>query len=163
MTSDTSKPEPKQIYIKAFTSLWQLENAVRDLNGKDLAAYEISILGKTKQFNRDTDRRTTNNTNFLEAYWKKTLYHTVSFANLFNPQLGNIFVVGTLASTFLYQLDGKTLGMLSAGPYGILRGIGATEAQVLTHLQMLTEGKYLLIFRGTDAVLEDYKRTFEKK
>lgn len=141
-----------------FPSLKQLENALHSLNGKALINYEVSILGKTDQFYRDTDLDTQNNIDRIEAYWKKSLYQSVAFGSLHNPQLGNIFIVGVLAPTFLYQLEDKTLGMLSAGPYGILRGIGATEAQVLTHLQLLIEGKYLLILRGTNVEIDNYKR-----
>jgi len=161
MTTDISNTEPKQVYFKAYTHLSQLEAALEHLNNEDLVKFEISILGKFDQFYRDRNIDASENSGIIKTYWKQT-YGSLTYASLNNPQFGDLFIVGSLASTFLYEIDGKPLGMLSAGPNGIFRGIGATEAQVNINLKMLNIGDYLLIFRGVEADLEDYKRLLEE-
>lgn len=161
MTAAISKNEPKQVYFKAFTHLSELEKALKHLNNEEIIKFDISILGKFDRFYLDTGLEALKHNGAIKAHWQEA-YSTMAYANLFNPQFGNIFIVGSLASTFLYKIDGKTLGMLSAGPNGIFRGIGATEAQVNTHLKMLMSGNYLLVFRGTKTDLEDYKRLLEE-
>ena len=94
-------------------------------------------------------------------YWKNMLDHTIAFDSLKNPEIGDIFIVGALTSTFLNKVDGKTLGMLSVGPYGILRGIGASESQANIYLKLLKNGRYLLIFRGNIEEIDEYKRISE--
>lgn len=161
MTSDTYNA--KQVYFEAFTHLSLLENALKHITEEDVANFQISILGKVSEFYLDKDTEISKDMNALKIYWEKVLGNTIHFGVFHNPEIGNIFIVGTLASSFLYKIDGKTLGMLSAGPYGILRGIGGSDAQVATHLKMLNDGNYLLIFRGTGADLENYKRLLEEK
>lgn len=161
MTADISNIQPKQVYFKAYTHLSQLEDALKHLNNEDLIKFEISILGKFDQFYLDRNIEASEHNGIIKTYWKET-YNSLTYASSNNAQFGNLFIVGSLASTFLYKIDGKTLGMLSAGPNGIFRGIGATEAQVNINLKMLNIGNYLLIFRGIEADLEDYKRLLEE-
>lgn len=162
MATETYNAKQKQIYLKAFAHLSLLENALKNIKEENLTKFQISILGKVSQFYRDKDIEVSKDTDAIKIYWEKNLDNTIAYGSLYNPQLGNIFIVGPLVPTFLYKLDGKTLGMLSAGPYGILRGIGASEKQVTSHLEMLNKGKYLLVFRGMEADLKDYKRLLEK-
>lgn len=162
MTAAISKNEPKQVYFKAFTHLLQLEKALKHLNNAELIKFEISILGKFDQFYLDKDIETSEPNGAIKAYWQEA-YSNMTYASLNNPQFGNLFIIGSLASTFLYKIDGKTLGMLSAGPNGIFRGIGASEAQVNSHLKLLNIGNYLLVFRGVETDLKDYKSLLEEK
>lgn len=153
----------KRIYFEAYAHLSLLENAINHIKEKDVTNFQISIVGKISKFHLDKDMEVSENTDAIEMYWGKIFNNSLAYGSLYNPQMGEIFIVGTLASSFLYEIDGKTLGMLSAGPYGILRGIGGSERQVTTHLKMLNNGSYLLIFRGSEADLENYKRILEEK
>lgn len=157
MTADIPKTEPKRVLFKAFAHLSQLEDALKHLNNEDLVKFEISILGKFDSFYLDRNIEISDHNDAIKKYWKKT-YATMAYGSLYNPQFGNLFIVGNLASTFLYKIDGKTLGMLTEGPNGIFRGVGASLKQISTHLKMLNLGSYLLIFRGIEIDLEDYKR-----
>lgn len=168
MTAYISKTEPKEVFFLAYTHLTQLENALKHLNNEELIKFEISVVGNFEQFNLDRHiarlsdgQEISEHNGVIKTYWKET-YGSMAYASLFNPQFGNIFIVGNLASTFLYKIDGKTLGMLSAGPDGIFRGIGASEEQVKINLKNLDIGNYLLIFRGIGGDLEDYKRLLEE-
>lgn len=162
MTPGTYNAKRKKVYFKEYANLPLLENALKHLNKEEHINFEISILGKVSQFYLDKDIEVSEDTDILKTYWEKVLGNKNNFGVFHNPEIGNIFIVGALVPTFLYKLDGKTLGMLSAGPYGILRGIGASEAQVVIHLKSLHKGSYLLIFRGVKADLENYKRLLEE-
>ena len=162
MTSESSNAEQKQIYLKAYQHLPELESALKAIKEEVPTGFQISILGKVVQFYRDKDLKTSTDTDTIKTYWETTLNKTIAFGSLYNPEIGDVFIVGALASTFLYELNGKTLGMLSVGPYGILRGIGGSAAQVTAHLKMLKDDNYLLIIRGIKKELENYKRILEE-
>jgi hypothetical protein len=163
MTTGIYNAKQKEVYFKEYANLSLLENSLKHLNKTDLTKFEISILGKVAQFYLDRDLKVSKDTDTLKIYWEKVLDNTIDFGILHNPELENIFIVGALASTFLYEVDGKALGMLSSGPYGILRGIGASEAQATSLIKTLNNGNFLLIFRGTETDLENYKRLLEEK
>lgn len=165
MTTVTSNANQKQVYFKAYAHLALLENALRHIKveEEDVASFQISILGKVAQFHLDKNNEFPKSTEALKSYWKKKFENTTDFGSYSNPELGNIFIVGPLASTFLYEVDGKALGMLSSGSFGILRGIGASESQAASLIKTLNNGHYLLIFRGTQPDLENYKRILEEK
>lgn len=163
MTTVSYNRNQKQIYFKAYTHLSLLENALRNIKEEDIKNFQISILGKVAQFHLDKNNEVPKDTDSLKLYWEKIYGNTTNFGSFNNPEIGNIFIVGALTSNFLYEVDGKALGMLSSGPYGILRGIGATESQAAAHLKVLNNGTYLLIFRGTETDLENYKRILEEK
>ncbi len=163
MTAASYNANQKQIYFKAYAHLSLLENALKNIKEEDVKNFQISILGKVAQFLLDKNIEVPKNTDVLKLYWGKIFGNTTNFGNFSNPEIGNIFIVGALASTFLYEVGGKALGMLSSGPYGILRGIGASESQAAAHLKILNNGNYLLIFRGSETDLENYKRILEEK
>lgn len=100
------------------------------------------------QFYQDKNFEFTKNMDPLRLYWKDNLNNTAEFGSLYNSEIGNIFIVGTLSTLFLEKVDRKTLGMLSVGPHGILRGVGASEEQATNYLQLLRNGSYLLVFGG---------------
>ena len=122
---------------------------------------KISVLGKASQFYRDQNIEVPLDPDAIKTYWKDVLGATINFGSFINPDLGNVFIIGALAPTFLYELDGKSLGTLSAGLYGILRGIGASETDVAMHLKALYENNYVLILRGLGNELENYKKILE--
>ena len=72
----------------------------------------------------------------------------------YNPEIGYIFVIGPLTSIFLNDLEGKILGAISAGPYGILRGLGISSKEATAHIEALKKDGYLLIVRGYDDDLD---------
>ena len=156
MTAETSNA--KQVYFEAYSHLSLLENVLKNIKEEDLANFQISIVGKVSKFYLDKDMAVPKDTEAIKLYWEKTFNSSIAYGSLNNPQFENIFIVGTLASSFLYDIDGKPLGMLSAGPYGILRGIGGCEIQVTAYLKMHEKNYYLLIFIGSEADLENYKR-----
>ena len=161
MTSESYNT--KQIYFKAYEHLFQLEDDLKLIRDQNPIDSKISVLGKAAQFYIDKNIEVSKDTNAIKTYWKKVLGDTTDFGSFINPDLGHVFITGVLAPTFLYELDGKTLGMLSAGPYGILRGIGASEIEVTTHLKKLYNNNYLLIFRGSGNTLKNYKKILETK
>ena len=63
----------------------------------------------------------------LQEFWRSYLGPTSEFGLFCNPDIGTLFIAGSLASQFSHDMYGKTLGEMHCGPYGILRGLGITE------------------------------------
>ena len=68
-----------------------------------------------------------------------------------------MYIAGPLVAMFLQDIDGKKLGTLSGGPYGILRGLGIDAEKVATALKVLENGGYLLTIRGKEADLRHFE------
>lgn len=159
----TENHNPKQIHFKAYEHLSLLENTLKIIKEQEPTGLQISILGKMVQFYHDKDISISTEGETIKRYWDKNLNNTNEFGSIYNQEIGNLFIVGALTSTFLNKVDGKTLGMLSVGPYGILRGIGASETQANTYLKLLKSGSYLLILRGVEDELENLKKILAEK
>ncbi len=152
MKSNTAK-----IYFKPYESLSSLEMAVKDLESIVAIDCKITVVGKVTKFCSDKNIDVLKNFDTLKMYWQKFLHNSDSFGSFKNSEIGNVFIAGPLASTFLGDINGKTLGTLSVAPYGIIRGMGASENQAKTFLEMLNLGNYLVLFRGSESELEQYK------
>lgn len=145
----------KQIYFKAYQHLSQLENALKYLNSEDSCNFQISILGRTSQFYQDKDIEVAKDITLIKEHWKNLLGNSVNFGSFYNPQIGTVFIVGNLVSTFLHQINGKPLATLSSGSYGIFRGIGASEIEATNYIKLLNTGDFLLVFRGFEEELHN--------
>lgn len=163
MTAERNSSNQKDFYFKAFENLALLETALGFLKEKGDTNLQISIIGKVSQFYLDKNIEVSKNMEPLILYWKDTLDNTTDFGSLYNPEIGNVFIVGTLTSIFLEKVDGKTLGMLSVGAHGILRGIGATEKQATDYIKLLKNGNYLLIYKGCKEEFKNYKEVLDDK
>ena len=139
-----------------------MENALKDLEQIAPTHLKITVVGKVAQFYSNDDSDDYKNLATLKMYWNQLLGGSTTFASFKNAVLGNIFIAGPLASTFLGEVNGKTLGTLSVGPYGIMMGMGATVLQAKTFIEMLHNGCYLLLLRGQEQDLEQYKNILEK-
>lgn len=162
-TAENYDPKQKHLYIKGYEQLGLLKKALNSLKKQGFLGPHISVLGKVDQFYHDKNMEVTQNLDVLQTYWENMLTMAPLFGSLHNPEIGTIFSVGTITSIFFNKVDGKTLGMLSVGPYGILRGIGANEKQATHYLRLLTSGSYLLIVRDYDNELKNYRQLLDDK
>lgn len=147
----------KQVYLNSFKSLSQLESAVKRLKKDYTDDFQISILGKVAQFCNDKNIVVLKDISVLKTYWKD-LMGTQKFGDFYSPEIGYVFIVGPLVSTFLHKINGKPLAALSSGSYGIFRGIGLSETQAASHMELLNTGHYLLILRGFEATIQELKK-----
>ena len=156
MTTENYNTKQKQVYFKAYKHLFLLENALEHIKQQEGDSnFQISILGKVVHFYIDKDLEVSNNTDTIKKFWKNQLGNTVNFGSFYNPEIGNVFIAGSLVPTFLHIINGKALAALTSGPYGIFRGIGANESQAAANLKLLNKGNYLLIFRGFEDELHN--------
>lgn len=160
MISDNYNSEQKQVYFKAYKKLSQLEIALKHLKEENTAGLQVSILGKVNQFYSDQNVDISENTTIIKKYWKGLLGETMDVGKFYIPDSGFVFVAGSLASTFLHKINGKSLASLSSGPYGIFRGIGFSKAQANNFLKLLKIGNYVLIVRGFEKNLKNLNIKF---
>jgi len=67
-----------------------------------------------------------------------------------------------LVSQFLHDMDGKALGAMDSGPYGILSGLGIALSEATDFLEKLDHGHFVLVVRGYDFELELLKSQLEE-
>ncbi len=162
MNSTLQIENQKLILFRSYQDLCQLEKALKFLNKDTISRLEVSILGKFSkdkyysvyEFEQDILK--------LERKWKELLHNNVDFGYFENADIGLVYVVGSLTSIFLYKINEAPLGILSAGPYGILRGLGAEEKQTRAYFRLLNNGSNLLILRGYDYDLFAVENTLNK-
>ncbi len=150
--------DKKRFLFKEYLHLRQLERAVNIIKKNEPPNLQISILGKFIQECSNDEKESVNKRTTIEGYWKDLLDSSTDFGFFSNPEMGTIFIAGSLTSMFLHEVEGKALAIMSTGPYGILRGLGASQLQTETYLKALNKGSYLLIVRGFDdelTVLEE--------
>jgi hypothetical protein len=135
----------KYIAIKAFTELNEVEKAIvsyAKTNNTQLAL--LIKLGQTLNTNAPLELEKIDE---LKAYWNKVMGSTAESGFFQNLEIGTVFVWGALSGIFLHNVNGKKLGAMTAGPYGILRGLGIEERLTTDYIKKLNKGHYLLLTR----------------
>jgi len=149
MKAKVTKSAHKHVFSKIyFDSFHALEAA--EIIANESANYELSILGKTNILNATQNKGQINTGIAIKDHLGKITKVVMEYDYFYNPEIGYIFITGPLSSIFLNDLEGKTLGTISAAPFGILRGLGISPKQATTHIEALKKGAYLLIVRGYD-------------
>ena len=147
MKAKVSKSTHKHVFSKIyFDSFHVLEAAEIIIN--ESSDYELSILGKTNILSSAQNKGQINTGIAIKDHLSKITKVVMECDYFYNPEIGYIFIIGPLTSIFLNDLEGKTLGAISAGPYGILRGLGISPKTATAHIEALKKDGYLLITRG---------------
>jgi hypothetical protein len=142
-----AKSAYKHFFSKIYLDSFHILEAAEIISNES-ADYEISILGKTNILNSAQNKGEINTGIAIKDHLSKITKAVMECDYFYNPEIGYIFITGPLTSIFLNDMDGKTLGAISAGPYGILRGLGIPPKQASAHIKALKKGGYLLIARG---------------
>src|SRR5680860_567388 len=148
MVSDPTRTEQKSILLKAYAEQCQLERAIAVILENRPADTQLSLLGKLDDPLSEDRRSSLYRKENVKNYWLRLLGDTEDFGFFSNPEIGTIFIVGPLVSTFLHDVEGTKLAELSAGPYGILRGLGVASDPARAHIKSLIDGGFILIMRG---------------
>ncbi len=153
MKAQVNKSAHKHVYSKIYFDSFHVLEAAEIINNAS-ADYELSILGKTNILNSAQNKGQINTGIAIKDHLSKITKVVMEYDYFYNPEIGYIFITGPLSSIFLNDLEGKTLGAISAGPYGILRGLGISPKEATAHIKALKNGGYLLIVRGYDDDLD---------
>ncbi|TDS16837.1 hypothetical protein DFQ03_1325 [Maribacter caenipelagi] len=156
--------QKQQIFsIKSYQKLWQLKTAIHQLNILNANNLQLSVLGKLNQnavlkSSQNEQANTELNQNLKTIFGVKT-----DFATFNNPEIGTLFITGTVVPHFLQDMYGsKQLGEFPSGPYGILRGLGFTEKIASSCLQDLYNNYFLLILRSYEQELKFVDELLQK-
>lgn len=143
-----NKLEKRNFLIRSYPNLGKLEVAIGELLKNNSANLQLSVLGKlTEDLVLESKEAITAKTD-LQDFLKRVLEPNTEFAVFCNHEIGTIFIAGFLVPQFLHDMNGKVLGALPSGPYGIIRGLGITEANANDHIMDLNKKCLLLILRG---------------
>ena len=161
MMAKITRSVSKHVFSKIYFDPSHIMETV-EIVANEFANYELSILGKTSILHSAQNKDRINTEIAIKDHISKLTKVVMKCDYFYNPEIGYIFVTGPLTSIFLNDLEGKTLGAISAGPYGILRGLGISQKEATSHIKALKKGGYLMIVRGYDDdldILENLLRT----
>ena len=153
MKAKVTKSAHKHVFSKIYLDSFHILEA-EEIITNESADYELSILGKTNILNSAQNKGQINTGIAIKDHLSKITKVVMECDYFCNPEIGYVFVIGPLTSIFLNDLEGKTLGAISAGPYGILRGLGISPKEATAHIEALKKDGYLLIVRGYDDDLD---------
>lgn len=155
MSAKTIRQEEKHFFIKSYQYQWQLEEAIEKIHKNTSERLQLSVLGQFDKKYIANNKEIIESKKALKAYWNNSLGENAHFGFFSNPEIGTCFIAGSLTSQFLNDMDGKSLGEMVSGPYGILRGLGVTEYKAAGHLKALINGHFVLLIRGYDYQLDN--------
>lgn len=162
MKSRVHKQVSRRFLIKDFHNKREMEKSIKIIRKQSKDTLQLSVLGKMEYDCLPPKKKLNGSIENIKEYWKGLLGAESDFGLFSNPEVGTVFVCGPLVSLFLHDLDGKALGEMTAGPYGILRGLGISEKDVTYYLKKLIDCHYLLLIRGNDRELEEVENRLAK-
>jgi len=148
MKSNIQEKNEKSVFIKSYPEFLLVEKAVKVIDKNKSTHLQISVLGKISEHHKVEEKKNSIAKDIIEAKCKSLFEFPNDFGMLTNPKIGNIFITGFLVGTFLQEVEKKTIGSLSTGPYGILRGLGIDRDRTTYYIKALQKGNYILILRG---------------
>ncbi|WP_291871701.1 hypothetical protein [Maribacter sp.] len=161
MRVEITKQKQKLFFIKSYQYLWQLEEVIQEICKNATPQLQLSVLGKLTQDCISNNKESIKDEKKLKNYWKGSLGATSDFGLFCNPEIGTLFIVGDLTHQFLHDMDGKPLGEMSSGSYGILRGLGISENNASMYIKDLNKDCFLLILRSYDFELDIMQELIE--
>jgi len=161
MNIQVPKTGEKRFLSTTFNNLAKVEKAITFLKAKKTVDLQLTILIKLDTYAHTDIQKVEKKNRQLVAYWKKWLGPKTDFGFFRNPEIGTVFIAGSLSELFLHDIDGKKLAELSEGPYGILRGLGIYETQAADNVKKLNQGHYLLLFQNQSFNVEGLEATIE--
>lgn len=94
----------------------------------------------------------------LENYWKRLLGPMTEFGLFQSEDIGTIFITGPYTGMFVQDINGKKLGALPEGLFGILRGLGLNREETSNAIEKLAEGQYLILGRTSTITNKSLKK-----
>lgn len=157
------KQEKKHFFIKSYQHPWQLEEAINKIHTNASEQLQLSVLGQLGQKCIVNNKEIVKSGKAMKRYWKWALGTNSHFGIFCNPEIGTLFIAGTLVPQFLRDMDGKVLGEMTSGPYGILRGLGIEGSKATDYLKSLNNGHYLMLIRSYDYELDKMATLLESR
>ena len=157
MISNTIEKDKPSIFFKTTAQLSHVEKWVEFIqeNSRNTQLTVMFKLGKYYQGEGDLEVLRPG----FKDYWKNLLGPKALFGLFFNQDIGTVFVAGPYSPVFLQEVDGKKLGAMSEGIYGILRGLGLNDNETTLAITKLAEGRFLLLCK-TWVTKEDHTKYF---
>lgn len=125
------------LYVKLCNNCLEVESIIRKMkkNNNDTLNH-FSVLGKVSGHSEQDFASST-------ASLTKVFPMGINFLSI--PEVGKVFVMGSLSSLLLEKIDGKALGSLEGGLVGILNGCGVSNKKSLQCIEHLKNGKHIVV------------------
>jgi len=152
---ENSELKQRRVLLKKYSTPHQLEQLLTLLK-RQSAAVQLTLLGKVTTA---ADHKNETDHEWLDDFvtrWRKFATTPIEYGVVTNPEIGTIFIVGSFADMFLQEINGKKIGSMTTGIYGVLRGLGIDQEAVNAYINALSDGTYLIILRGYDYELRSF-------
>jgi hypothetical protein len=149
--------EKKQVFIKPYNQISDLEKAFKTAYQMNFDKVSISVIGNVGDSVLNDGMVLLVKEKKMQSFFNDLLGRQAKFETFYNPELGHLYVVGFLVPTFLNVIGKKTIGVLPGGPFGVLRGLGISEKEATSIIQLLGTGTSFLIARGDAKDIEMLK------
>ncbi len=150
----------KRIFLKVFEQFSELEKTMNKLKIQGISTENLTILKKmdlaliyASQTQPEIEK--------LEFQYENIFEAPVKTGIIKSQEFGTIFIGGNLTSIFLYEVKGKPIGEMSTGIYGVLRGLGATRANLNLQLNSFQKQPFMLIVRAEESLVAKLEESFE--
>jgi len=144
--------ELKKTFLNSYTNFSELENALLSIRRMNDDSIGISVIGNVND--TDDSHKFALHRNDIQQLLNRIIGEETEFDSFYNRELGHLFVSGFLVSTFLNPVGKSNIGILSGGPYGVLRGFGISEQDAAESVKKLSNGDYLLVIRGNNRAVQ---------
>ncbi|CAM4301288.1 hypothetical protein ZONE111905_13895 [Zobellia nedashkovskayae] len=152
-----SQSEQKQIFLKPYEQVSDLEKALKTVRQIEFDKMAVSVIGNVGEDHINKSKELTTIEYQLRRFFSELLAPNTAFDTFYNPELGRLFVAGFLVETFQNSVGKRGIGELYGGPYGILRGLGITETDTIASINKLKGKTYLLVARGNRLDIQKLK------
>lgn len=150
----------KHIFLKVFKQFSQLEKTINSIKIQGISMENLTILKKLN-LALANGLQTQPEIEKLEFKCEIIFEAPVKTGIIKSQEFGTIFIGGNLTSIFLYEVKGKPIGEMSTGIYGVLRGLGATGANLNLQLNSFQKQPFMLIVRAEESLVAKLEESFE--
>jgi len=155
--SKTPEKKQRRTILRSFTAFNEVEKVISILQKINDLNIEVSLLGPLTETKRYSEKSLSDLELEIKTRCEELFESPLHFGTVSNPEIGSVFITGAFAPIFLQEINEKKIGSMSTGPYSILRGLGIDQERVTAYLKALTNGNYVIIFRGYDEELYQLK------
>lgn len=141
------------IFFKVFELFSQIENTLKTAESLGIPNSEFSVLKILDTTLPYQSKQWFDMMGQQELDSNKLLGTGASLGIFKSQEYGLILISGSLASLFLYNVEGKALGELSTGIYGVFRGLGITQESLDLQLNVFKQDSYMLVARTDENLL----------
>ncbi len=147
----------KRVYLKVFKQFSQLEKAIQFAKNQGIFLTNLTIVKRLSLMYLLDSKAGVLELEKLKFQCERIVRVPIKSGIIISQEFGTIFIAGKLTPMFLYEVKGKPIGEMSTGIYGVLRGLGVTQANLDLQLDAFKRDSFMLIVREEESLLINFE------